>query len=85
MNLVIAKSAQKTLRSIQPKLAAKLLQTFRAIAADPFGNHPNAKAMVGGTDEFRLRQGDWRVIYVLDRATDTMTVTVIDTRGGVYK
>ena len=41
--------------------------------------------LVGGDNEFRLRQGDWRIVYVLDRAAETMTVTVVDTRGGVYK
>jgi mRNA interferase RelE/StbE len=85
MKLVIAKSALKTLRAVQPKLAMALMGTLQGIAADPFGPHPNARRMKGGEDEFRLRHGDWRVLYRLDRAADTMIVTAIDTRGGVYK
>ena len=85
MKLVIAKSAMKALKSVQPKLAAALLGALQAIASDPFGEHPNAKRLKGGDDEFRLRHGDWRAIYKLDRTTQTMTVTIIDTRGGIYK
>jgi hypothetical protein len=83
MNLVFAGSASMTLRAIQPKLAGKMLEALAAIAADPFAPHPNAKPLVGGDNEFRLRVGDWWIAYVRDRAADTMTATVIDTRGGV--
>jgi mRNA interferase RelE/StbE len=85
MKLLIAKSAQKTLALLQPKLAAALIKEMMAIAAEPFGHHPNAKRMKGGEAEYRLRHGDWRVLYRLDREADTMFVNAIDTRGDIYK
>jgi len=85
VNYVIAKSALKTLRSVQPKTAAAMLALIKSIAADPFGEHSNAKRLRGGDDEFRVRFGDWRILYRLDRVSDTMFVTIIDTRGEVYK
>jgi mRNA interferase RelE/StbE len=85
MRLLIAKSAQKTLASMQPKLAAALVNSMMVVAADPFGHHPNAKRLKGGDAEYRLRHGDWRVLYRLDRESGTMLVNAIDTRGEVYK
>ena len=34
---------------------------------------------------FKLRVGDWRVLYTLDAAQRTITIHVIDHRGRVYK
>jgi len=44
VNYVIAKSALKTLRSVQPKTAAAMLALIKSIAADPFGEHPTPNA-----------------------------------------
>lgn len=85
MKLILSKSAMKTLNAVQPKLAATLLADFRVIAMDPFALYPNVIRMKGGDNEFRLRHGDWRALYVINEDADTMTVTIIDTRGGVYK
>jgi mRNA interferase RelE/StbE len=34
---------------------------------------------------FRLRHGDLRVIYFLDRANDTIVIAHVGPRGDVYK
>jgi mRNA interferase RelE/StbE len=34
---------------------------------------------------FKLRVGDWRVLYTLDAAQRTITIHVIDHRSRVYK
>ena len=85
MDLVIEKAAAKVLARIQPKLAASMLKKLEAIAADPTASHPNVKPLVGRKDAYRLRQGDWRIVYVVDRATQRMHILAVDTRGDVYK
>ncbi|MBI5122050.1 MAG: type II toxin-antitoxin system RelE/ParE family toxin [Rhodospirillales bacterium] len=85
MKLEIAKSAFKTLDGLQPKLRAAMYAELLRLAAAPYGNHPNAKRLKGADDMFRLRHGDWRILYSLDRETDTLRVAAIETRGGVYK
>lgn len=84
MQLIIAKGAAKTLSRIQPKLALALIAELERIATDPFGPHPNAKRLSGG-DEYRMRHGDWRAVYRIDREAQQVIVEAIDTRGGVYK
>ena len=85
MQLVIEKQAAKQLKSLRPKVAMALLNRLEAIAADPFASHANVKPLTGERDTFRLRQGDWRAIYQINRAAGVMTVTIIGPRGSVYR
>ena len=85
MDLVIEKSATKVLRKIQPKLAAAMLRKLEAIARDPMAHHANVEVLQGIKNGFRLRQGDWRVVYEVDRQANTLRVTKIASRGQVYR
>jgi len=85
MELIIEKAALKVLRKLQPKIAIAMLGRLEAIAANPMLNHANVKPLTGRKDSYRLRQGDWRIVYVVDRKAGRMHVLKIDTRGDVYK
>lgn len=63
-----------------------LLRRLRLIATDPFAKHANVERYKGaGQDRLRLRHGQWRVIYEIDREAQEMRVQVIDTRGSVHR
>jgi mRNA interferase RelE/StbE len=48
-----------------PRNVAKLIrEKLEVIAANPYADHPNAKKLQG-RDGYRLRVGDWRVIYAI--------------------
>ncbi|MFV3078097.1 type II toxin-antitoxin system RelE family toxin [Niveispirillum fermenti] len=86
MKIVIAKPAQKGLNKMPATARAALVAKLTAIAAAPFASHPfDVKAMKGEKDMFRIRQGDWRAVYVVLRIEDTIHVRIIDIRGEVYK
>jgi len=85
VKLLIEKDAAKRLARDQPKRREAILAALREIAADPFAHHANVKPMTGEADLFRLRHGDWRVIYRIVRTADEFRVLAVDTRGGVYK
>jgi mRNA-degrading endonuclease RelE of RelBE toxin-antitoxin system len=56
------------------------------IAVDPFARHANVQRYKeGGPDNFRLRQGQWRVVCRIDRKAQQVQVQIIDTRGSVYR
>jgi len=38
-----------------------------------------------GSEDYRLRVGNWRVIYAINQGTVTITVIKIGARGDVYK
>ena len=46
---------------------------------------PNATRLRGRGADFRLRVGDWRVIYSLDDESEVLLVAKIDQRGQVYR
>ncbi|QJE74090.1 type II toxin-antitoxin system RelE/ParE family toxin [Aerophototrophica crusticola] len=85
MRLVIEKAAARRLLEMPPAQARALRAKLEAIAADPFGPHPHVTALQGEKDTFRVRQGDWRAVYVVERAADTVRVRIIDVRGQVYR
>jgi mRNA interferase RelE/StbE len=85
MRLLLEKPARKGLARMPAKAAEAMLTRLEHIAQTPFAKHPNVEAMKGMKDAFRLRQGDWRAVYRLDRAADEMRVVLIDVRGSVYR
>jgi mRNA interferase RelE/StbE len=85
MKLVLKKDAIKGLVRMQPKVATAIRTSLEKIAADPFGKHANAKPLQGTKAGYRLRHGDWRVVYRIDRATETVLVEAVKPQGKVYK
>lgn len=64
--------------------AQTILSKIDALAADPTAPNTNAAALKGGTG-FRLRVGDWRVLYVLDTHERLLRVAAILSRGEAYR
>jgi mRNA-degrading endonuclease RelE of RelBE toxin-antitoxin system len=85
MNLVMARSARRGVSAMTPKARAALLRRLEAIALRPFGEHANVTALKGAPDLFRLRQGDWRAVYVVDREAQEVQVLDVAPRGSVYR
>jgi mRNA interferase RelE/StbE len=53
-------------------------------AADPLAPNNNVKKL-RGVEGYRLRIGDWRVVYTLERGTLTVVVVKVGHRGSVYE
>ena len=79
-----AKEAEKSLLRM-PRNTAKLIrEKLEVIAANPYADHPNAKKLQG-REGYRLRVGDWRVIYKMQNEQLMIVVMKIASRGEVYK
>jgi len=85
MKLILEKAARKGLDRMSSKAADALLRRLEAIANAPDATHANVKTLAGVRDTFRLRQGDWRAVYMLDRRAGEMRVVIVDVRGSVYR
>ena len=85
MRLLLEKAARKGLDRMTARAAGAMLTRLERVAAEPFARHPNVEAMKGVKDAFRLRQGDWRAVYRLNRNVDEMRVVSVDVRGSVYR
>lgn len=82
--IIFKKEAAKSLNKI-PRIVAKLIrEKLEAVAANPYANHPNAKKLQG-RDGYRLRVGDWRVIYEVQNEQLMILVLRVAPRGEVYR
>ena len=81
---MITKEASRRLRGMPNNVARTIVGKIDGLAANPFAPNKNLIALkaVGG---FRLRVGDWRVLYTLDTGARTMTIAAIVPRGGAYR
>lgn len=76
------KSAQKELRKLTPQVSRRLAQAIYSLQEDP--RKGNVRPMVG-TTSWRLRVGDYRVVYDISDGKLTILVIRIAHRRDVYK
>jgi mRNA interferase RelE/StbE len=82
--IIFTKSAAKSLQKM-PRNPAKLIrEKLEVIAADPHTDLPNTKKL-HNRPGFRLRVGDWRVIYEIQDKQLIILVLKIAPRGEVYR
>ena len=79
------KQAAGQLFRMSRSVARRICTKIDAIAAAPYADHPNAMRLRGRDGDFRLRVGDWRVIYSLNNEQKVLLVAKIDQRGRVYR
>lgn len=64
--VVFARSARKELQSLDPPVALRVLKSIEALVSSP--RPAGARKIEGATDLWRIRVGEWRVVYrIVDR------------------
>jgi mRNA interferase RelE/StbE len=64
--VVFARSARKELQSLDPPVALRVLKSIDALVSSP--RPPGARKLEGAIDLWRIRIGEWRVVYrIVDR------------------
>lgn len=81
MQITYTRQAAKTLIGMQPRRAAKIIQAIEKIAETPARNDLDIRKLTNRSG-YRLRVGDWRVIYREDGVI--LTIERIAPRGGAY-
>jgi len=76
--------AAKALLKMPRNTADLIREKLAQIADDPFASIPNAKKLQGRSG-YRLRVGDWRVIYEINKDQIVIIVMKIAPRGEVYR
>lgn len=78
------KQAARALRRMPGPMARLVREKIDRIAADPYAAHNNVTRLQGRPG-YRLRVGDWRVIYEVRDEELVILVLQIGTRGEVYR
>ena len=77
--------AEKTLGRIEKPLARRIFIALEQLSENPF-NHPHSKKMKGKADNiYRLRVGNFRIIYEIINNELIVFVVRIGPRGDIYK
>jgi mRNA interferase RelE/StbE len=82
LEITYSKQAVKSLRTMQPKTAQRILSAIEQLAADPASTELDIKALQG-RDGYRLRVGDWRILYSQDGVI--LAIEKIAPRGKAYR
>jgi mRNA interferase RelE/StbE len=83
-HIVFTKQAAKSIRNVPRDTIGLIREKLAQIANDPFGKHPNVTKLQGRPG-YRLRAGDWRVIYEIQKDKLVIIVLKIAPRGEVYR
>jgi mRNA interferase RelE/StbE len=81
--IVATKSFGKALSRLPVNLQRRIVGKIKEVASDPYGMHNNVTRLQG-RDGYRLRVGDWRVIYELHDDRLELWVLEVGARGGIY-
>ena len=82
--IVLTKTATKSLSKVPQADVKRIRRKLKSLAANPFAEHLQVKRLIG-RDGFRLRIGDWRVIYDIHNDTLIIMVFKIASRAKVYR
>jgi len=82
-DIAFSKVAARTLLRMPRNTAERLRSKIRQYAANPASLGNNVEAIAGEFGAFRLKVGEWRIVFRLDH--DVMHVRVITSRGGAYR
>ena len=81
-SLQIKQSAQRELDALDDPLFNRIDRKILALADIP--RPTGCKKLKGHRDQWRVRAGDWRVVYIIDDAAKLVSVTRIAHRREVY-
>jgi len=76
-------SATREFRDLDRQLQRRITEKVTALCADPFP--AGSKKLKGQADHFRIRVGDYRVIYRIDGKRVVIVVVRIGHRREVYR
>jgi mRNA interferase RelE/StbE len=80
---VTTKSFDKALAKIPVNWQKRIVAKIRETAVNPYAPNNNLTKLQG-RNGYRLRVGDWRVIYELQDDRLVMLVLEVGSRGGIY-
>jgi mRNA interferase RelE/StbE len=79
----LTSSAEKELKMLSGQLIARMVPRLESLASNP--RPPGCKKLRGGDNEWRIRVGDYRLVYTIDDAKLLVEVTRIGHRSEIYK
>lgn len=80
--LLIKPSAAKELQALPTNDRKRVVTKIQGLASDP---RPPGTEKLSGEEKYRLRQGDYRVLYSVDDSQKILVIVKIGHRRDVYR
>ena len=78
----IKKSASKEIENLPKKTLARVIDKITALRDDP---RPNGCKKLSGDEKYRIRVGEYRILYLIEDEVVTIFVVKIAHRKEVYR
>ena len=78
-----AASVDRFLRKLDPHLADRIVAKMETLYDGPFPF--GCKKLAGGSIAYRIRVGDYRILYEVDQRSRTIRVYTVEHRGRAYR
>jgi mRNA interferase RelE/StbE len=83
-SLLIKASAAKEIEAVGTKLdRQRIVERIRILARDP--RLPGSEKLAGYADRYRVRQGQYRIVYFIDDERREVTIFKVGHRKDVYR
>jgi mRNA interferase RelE/StbE len=78
----LTRSAAKEIEALPDKDRRRVVARIAALADDP---RPSGAQRLSGAEQYRLRQGDYRILYEIEDGVLLITVVRVGHRREVYR
>ncbi len=80
--VVIRRSAEKEIGKLPEAVRRRVVKTIASLADAP---RPHGSQKLAGDDKYRIREGDYRIVYTVADEIVTVTVVRVAHRSDVYR
>ena len=82
--LLIKASARKEIEAVSSKDARRrIVERIQALAGDPRGH--GSEKLAGSVNRYRVREGNFRVVFLIDDQRREVTIFRVGDRKNVYR
>jgi mRNA interferase RelE/StbE len=81
--VVVNRSARKEIRSLDAAMRLRVIRELRALSTNP--RPPGCRKLSGARDRWRVRVGDYRIIYTIDDAGRLVEIAAVSHRSKAYE
>ena len=79
----LERAAEKQLKLLSAKLHDRVILAVQALAKNP--RPPGCRKLSGTEDDWRIRVGDYRIVYEIDDASREVRINGVRHRREVYR
>ena len=80
--VIVKPSAEKDFGKLPPVLRHRILEALVRLGEQPRGR---GSVKLTGATAYRVRVGDWRIVYEINDGAETVFVTIVAHRREVYR